>query len=137
MERHDRGRDRRDRAVVAPILLLGVVALFAAAATGLAIARRREARRFVTHVPALTTRYALRVGELIAFSDWRRLLTTRRSLPDRAAKRRFDAVHAAVARLAARLAALQDRPGGPTHDEERQVLLELAVARAGRPLARS
>jgi protease PrsW len=116
-------------ALVALVLLLGFVGLFTAAAVGLGIARGREARRFVRYVPLLTSRYALRPEELHAFSDWRRLLATRRSLPGRASRRRFDAVHAAVARLAS----LQDRPGGPTPDEERRALEELEAARSGRP----
>lgn len=116
--------------VVAVALLVGFVVLFAAAAVGLAVARGREARRFVRDVPLLTNRYQLRPEELSTFSDWRRLLATRRSLPGRASRRRFDAVHAAVARLAA----LQDRPGGPTAEEERRALAELEAARAGRPL---
>jgi protease PrsW len=116
--------------VVALVLLLGFVGLFTAAAVGLGIARGREARRFVRYVPLLTSRYALRAEELYTFSDWRRLLATRRALPGRASRRRFDAVHAAVARLAA----LQDRPGGPTPDEERRAIEALASARAGRPV---
>jgi protease PrsW len=117
-------------ALVAVILILGFIGLFTAAAVGLAVARGREARRFVRDVPLLTSRYALRPEELHTFSDWRRLLATRRALPGRASRRHFDAVHAAVARLAA----LQDRPGGPTIQEERQALEELAAARAGRPV---
>lgn len=114
-------------AIVAAILMLGFVALFITCAVVLAVGRGRRAHRFVQLVPILTARYQLRYGELVAFSDWRRLLATRRSLPNRAARRRFDAVHGAVARLAA----LQDRPGGPTREEERRALAELEDARAG------
>jgi protease PrsW len=116
-------------AIVAAALLLGFVGLFVGCAVTLAVARGRRARRFVQLVPMLTARYQLRHEELVAFSDWRRLLATRRMLPDRATRRRFDAVHGAVARLAA----LQDRPGGPTLDEEQRALAELAAARAGVP----
>jgi RsiW-degrading membrane proteinase PrsW (M82 family) len=114
-------------AVVAGALVLGFVVLFVSCAVTLAVARGRRARRFVSIVPMLTTRYRLRYEELVAFSDWRRLLATRRALPGRASRRRFDAVHGAVARLAA----LQDRPGGPTPDEEELALSELEAARAG------
>jgi protease PrsW len=116
--------------VVAAALVLGFVALFLGCAVGLAVARGRRARRFVQLVPMLTARYGLRHEELVAFSDWRRLLATRRRLPDRASRRRFDTVHGAVARLAA----LQDRPGGPTSDEERRALAELSAARLGAPI---
>lgn len=111
------------------LLVLAFIGLFVAAVIVLIVARRREVRRFVTAVPLLTTRYGLRPEELIAFSDWRRLLATRRSLPNRGARRHFDAVHAAVARLAS----LQERPGGPTEDENRRAMAELAAARAGHP----
>jgi protease PrsW len=114
-------------ALVAAGLLLGFIAVFVTTAIGLAVARGRRARRFVQLVPMLTARYGLRYHELVAFSDWRRLLATRRALPDRASRRRFDAVHGAVARLAA----LQDRPGGPTPDEDRGALAELEAARHG------
>lgn len=116
-------------AIVATVLLFGFVGLFVACAVTLAVARGRRARRFVLLVPMLTARYGLRYEELVTFSDWRRLLATRRALPNRASRRRFDAVHGAVARLAA----LQDRPGGPTPDEERRALAELGAARAGLP----
>lgn len=114
-------------ALVAGVLLLGFVGLFIGCAVTLAVARGRRARRFVALVPMLTARYRLRYEELVAFSDWRRLLATRRALPNRASRRRFDAVHGAVARLAA----LQDRPGGPTPAEERAALAELEAARTG------
>jgi protease PrsW len=115
---------------VAVVLVLGFVGLFLGCAVGLAVARGRRARRFVQLVPMLTARYGLRHEELVAFSDWRRLLATRRRLPDRATRRRFDTVHGAVARLAA----LHDRPGGPTSDEERRALAELSAARLGAPI---
>lgn len=116
-------------ALVAGALLVGFVVLFIGCAVTLAVARGRRASRFVAVVPMLTARYGLRYEELVAFSDWRRLLATRRALPGRASRRRFDAVHGAVARLAA----LHDRPGGPTPDEEQLALGELEAARAGAP----
>jgi protease PrsW len=114
-------------AVVAVLLVVGFTVLFVVTAVCLGVARQREARRFVGAVPILTGRYQLRPEELIAFSDWRRLLATRRSLPGRLERQRFDAVHAAVARLAA----LQERPGGPTPAEERHAVAELTAARRG------
>jgi protease PrsW len=114
-------------ALVAGMLVLGFISVFVTCAVLLAVARGRRARRFVELVPFLTSRYGLRQEELIAFSDWRRLLATRRALPDRATKRRFDTVHGAVARLAA----LHDRPGGPTGPEEREALADLTAARTG------
>lgn len=114
-------------AVVAVLLVGGFVAVFVVCAVTLVAARGRRARRFVTAVPYLTARYGLRPQELAAFSDWRRLLATRRALPDRSSRRHFDAVHGAVARLAA----LQQRPGGPTAAEERSAVADLELARLG------
>lgn len=91
------------------VLLGGIglfVALFVAVAVGLRRARRREQRRFVAAVGMLALRYQLAPSEAEAFGSWQRLRATRRALPRRA-RRDFDRVHAAIARLAA----LHDRPG--------------------------
>lgn len=116
-------------ALVALVLVLGFVTLFVATAVTLVLWRHRQARRFVAAVPALTATYGLHPHELVAFSDWRRLLATRRALPDRATRRHFDAVHGAVARLVA----LHERPGGPTAEEQHRGLAELGRAREIRP----
>lgn len=61
--------------------------------------RRRSQRRFNQLVPWLADRYAIPQSEVSAFSDWSRMLRSRRSLPRRQ-RRHFDGVHAALARLA-------------------------------------
>lgn len=91
------------------VLLGGIavfVGLFVAVAVGLSAARRREQRRFVDAVGMLALRYQLGPTETEALGSWQRLRSTRRALPRRA-RRDFDRVHAAVARLAV----LHERPG--------------------------
>lgn len=101
------------------------VLLFAAAALTVALIRRHEQRRFVELAPDLARRYGLSPNQVAVFADWRRLLTTRRSLP-RSQRANFDQVHAALARLA-----LYHRRSGPPEPDVEEVLagqLQHAVA---------
>lgn len=75
------------------------VVLFVAVAVVLATARRREQRHFVHMAPFLVQQYRLSDEEAVRFSDWTALLRARRAVPRRA-RRHFDHVHAALARLA-------------------------------------
>ncbi len=83
------------------------VVLFVTVAVTLVRARRREQRRFVQMTPFLTKQYRLTTGEAQHFADWAALLRARRALPRRA-RRSFDRVHAALARLAMLHAGLND-----------------------------
>ncbi len=80
--------------------------------------RQRDRRQFLAVAPMLVQRYGLTPAELEIFSDWGRMLAVRRSLP-RARRRTFDAVHAALARLAV----LHARPVVNPTDEARLVNL--------------
>ena len=83
------------------------VILFCAVAVALARARRRELRRFEQMTPFLTQYYRLSDIEAGHFADWTAMLRARRSMPRRA-RRSFDRVHAALARLAWVHAGLND-----------------------------
>ncbi len=99
-------------AVVGFLLLFGIVAVL------LIRFRQRDRRQFLAVAPMLVQRYGLTPAELEIFSDWGRMLAVRRSLP-RARRRTFDAVHAALARLAV----LHARPVVNPTDEARLVNL--------------
>lgn len=88
--------------------------------------RRKEERRFVELVPWLAQRYRMMPAEVEVFGHFRQMLRARRRLP-RADRRRFDAVHAALARLAL----LHDRPGGADQPTESRLLEQLTRARSG------
>ena len=83
------------------------VVLFCAVAVALVRARRRELRRFEQMTPFLTQYYRLSDTEAGHFADWTAMLRARRSMPRRA-RRSFDRVHAALARLAWVHAGLND-----------------------------
>ena len=106
------------------------VVLFCAVAVALVRARRRELRRFEQMTPFLTQYYRLSDTEAGHFADWTSMLSARRSMPRRA-RRSFDRVHAALARLASVHAGLNDVD--PT--VERVLKAQLDDARA--ELARS
>lgn len=86
--------------------------------------RRRSEMRFNQLVPWLAHRYHIPQSEVAAFANFRTTLTLRRALP-RAQRRHFDAVHAALARLAV----LHDRPGGVDPTAEALLLSQLQRAR--------
>jgi len=113
-----------------PIILLvamvGFVVLFVTAATMVVLARQTERRQFTERVPFLAARYGLSPAEVGPFLAWSTLLRTRRSLP-RGARRSFDEMHRALARLAC----LHGRPGVPTQAEEAVLFEQLQHARRG------
>lgn len=102
---------------VIAVAALGFVLLFVAVVIALVRLRRAEQRRFEAAIPAMAGRYGLTPAELAVFGSWNGLLRTRRSLP-RHDRRRFDALHAALARLAT----LQQRLGEDPVMEERLVM---------------
>jgi protease PrsW len=109
------------------VLALGFIALFAGTATVLVVGRLRGRDEFARAVPAVAARYGLTPQEVLVFSDWRRILAIRRSLPARA-RPAFDARHAAIARLIA----WQRRPGPPDPAGEARLVASLWDAR-GQP----
>ena len=114
---------------VAVRVVLGVAALFVvlffAVAVALVHARRREQERFVRMWPFLTRRYGLPPGDFDYLVDWASLRRARRQVPRRA-RRAFDQVHAALARLAM----LHERLAELDPDDERVLAAQLSEARA-------
>lgn len=111
------------------IVLVGIlvfVCLFAIVVTALIIARRRQQRLFSAAVPWLAQRYGLTENEVMLFVNWRVMLSYRRRLP-RAQRKRFDAVHAALARLAV----LHARPVPIDRQTEEVLVSDLHDARYG------
>ena len=109
--------------VVVVTALLFVV-LFVAVAVALTRARRSEQRRFEAMTTFLAARYGMSAAEAAPFVSWSALLRHRRSLPRRA-RRSFDAVHAALARLSM----LHERLNAADPDVERVLEAELRRAR--------
>ena len=113
-------------AVVVGVVIICFVLLFVATAIGVVLLRRRDQRRYVELLPHIASRYNLppeRVSMLLTPSSRR---AARSGLPDRAAKRRFDAEASAVARLAA----LFDHGSpAPAEDEARLVSMLAAAQR--------
>jgi RsiW-degrading membrane proteinase PrsW (M82 family) len=83
------------------------VILFFSVALALVRARRSEVRRFEQMTPFLVRQYRLSDAEAVQFTDWATMLRARRVMPRRA-RRSFDRVHAALARLAMVHAGLND-----------------------------
>ena len=110
-------------AVVAPLF----VVLFVAVVVALVRMRRSEQRRFVAQWPFLVRQYGLNAAEQAMFVDWKQMLGARRGLPRRL-RRRFDAMHAAMARLSMHHARLS------THDPTRERVLAEQLAAARREL---
>ncbi len=111
------------------VLLVAVLvffALFVVSAIVLYKTRRSEERRLIQLVPWLAQRYGLPAGEIAQFGDFRSMLGARRRL-SKSERRRFDAIHAALARLAV----LHDRPGPTDVGTEQVLIAQLARARAG------
>jgi protease PrsW len=101
------------------------VAIFALTVVLVALVRRRERRDYVAAMPYVVHRYGLPPEEVGVFSTWGEMLSHRRRLP-RAHRRRFDDVHAALARLAA----LHARPGTVDPVDEQRLAQQLREARA-------
>jgi len=107
------------------VAMIAFVCLFIAAAVAVFIIRRSQQRRFVASVPYLANRYHLAQNEVAVFGNWRVMLHARRALP-RAKRSGFDAVHAALARLAL----LHERPGDLDTVAEQRLVDQLSRARA-------
>ena len=103
---------------------LAFIGLFIAAAVAVFVIRRQQQQRFVAAVPNLATRYHLPTNEVAAFGNWRTMHHARRALP-RSQRRDFDAVHAALARLAD----LHQRPGPVDGVAEQRLVDQLHRAR--------
>ncbi|MGF1599647.1 MAG: PrsW family glutamic-type intramembrane protease [Acidimicrobiales bacterium] len=101
------------------------VGLFVAAVVTVVVIRRSEQRDFLTAVPMLAQRYGVPQHEAQVFGYWRSLLLARRRLP-RGQRSDFDAVHAALARLAL----LHARPGPVDLADELRLVDQLQRARA-------
>jgi RsiW-degrading membrane proteinase PrsW (M82 family) len=102
------------------------LSMFVAVATVLYRLRRREERRFLELVPWMSARYGFAAHEAAMFGNFRELTAARKRLPADG-RQRFDAVHAALARLAL----LHDRNGGADHESEARLVDQLRRARAG------
>jgi protease PrsW len=111
-------------AALSLLVIVAYVVLFAISAVVLVIGRLRGRTHFARSVPAVAARYGLTHDEVLVFSDWRRTLAVRRSLPPRQ-RRSFDARHAAIARLVA----LHRRPQPPDAAVEAQLVGSLWEAR--------
>jgi RsiW-degrading membrane proteinase PrsW (M82 family) len=115
-------------AVIILVAIGGFVVLFLSFVSVLYRIRRREERRFIQLVPWLARRYGLSPAEISSFGNFRAMLAIRKTL-DKAQRRQFDAVHAALARLAV----LHDRPGETDVATEQLLVDQLQRARSGRP----
>lgn len=107
------------------VAALCFVGLFVAAVVTVILIRRAQQQRFVAAAPMLAQRYGVTPAEAQVFSNWRIMLATRRRLP-RSKRPGFDAVHAALARLAL----LHERPGAIDAVAERRLVDQLHRARA-------
>jgi protease PrsW len=115
------GLDDERILLVAAVAFVGIFALTVVLVT---LVRRGERRDYVAAMPYVAHRYGLTADEVSVFSTWGALLSHRRRLP-RAHRRRFDDVHAALARLAA----LHARPGGVDPVDEERLAQQLREAR--------
>jgi RsiW-degrading membrane proteinase PrsW (M82 family) len=111
------------------VLLLAILlflSLFGAVALTVAIIRTRTSRAFIASIPWLAQRYGVSETEVAVFSDWRGMLRFRRRL-SKADRKRFDAIHVALARLML----LHQRPGPVDLVRERILADQLQDARHG------
>lgn len=118
-----------DRMGGALFLLVAVtifVVLFISVALVLYRLRRNEERRFIELVPWLSARYQLPPDQIAVFGTFRQMLRARRRMPA-GERRRFDDVHAALARLAL----LHDRVDGADQQSEGRLVDQLRRARTG------
>lgn len=100
--------------------------LFVAAITTVIVLRRQEQQRFLRAVPMLAQRYGMSPQEVQTFGHWQEMLKARRRLSPRSKKKRFDAVHACLARLAL----LHSRPGTVEPVAEQRLSHQLQRARS-------
>jgi RsiW-degrading membrane proteinase PrsW (M82 family) len=106
------------------IAALCFIALFLAAVVTVITIRSHQQRRFLAAVPMLAGRYGISPAEIQLFGRWREMLAARRRLPRRR-RASFDAVHAALARLAL----LHARPGPIDNADEQRLADQLRRAR--------
>ncbi len=103
----------------------GFIAMFLAAVVTVIRIHRHDHDEFNRLAPLLAERYGLTSREVAAFGSWQMVLNNRRNLL-RKERERFDAVHAALARLA-----LFHRRHGDRDPVDEQILAgRLAVARS-------
>ncbi|MEM9130927.1 MAG: PrsW family glutamic-type intramembrane protease [Actinomycetota bacterium] len=110
--------------IAIPLAALCFFLLFVAAVTTVIVLRRREQKRFQQAVPMLAARHGMSTEEVQTFGHWSTMLSARRRLP-RPTRSRFDAVHAALARLAL----LHSRPGPVDQVAEQRLAHQLQEAR--------
>jgi protease PrsW len=103
---------------------LSFVAVFGGAIGLVVKVRRAERDTYLAMAPTLVAHYGLSPAEVGVVGSWRELLTVRRGLP-RSERRRFDQMHAALARLAA----LHARPAGVDRSDEALLVDQLQRAR--------
>lgn len=108
-----------------PVYILLLAPLFLASAALLIFARQRGRATLARQVPRIAAYYGLTSQEAAAFSSWEAKLRVRRSLP-RHKRAAFDALHAAVARLAA----VQEWASPPSPEYKQRVVEGLWEARA-------
>lgn len=121
----DAGSDDNGNVMLLLLVVALFVVLFIAVFVKLRAMRRSEQRRFEQQLPFLVRQYGLTPDEQLMFINWRHLIGARKSLPRRQ-RRAFDAVHSAIARLAAQHQLLARK------DAETEAILvqQLSVARA-------
>jgi RsiW-degrading membrane proteinase PrsW (M82 family) len=76
------------------------LAVFGGTIVMVVMVRRRERERFLAAVPHLAAAYGVSAADAALFAGWRTMLQARRRLPA-TERRRFDDLHATLARLAA------------------------------------
>ncbi|HUG84712.1 MAG TPA: PrsW family glutamic-type intramembrane protease [Euzebya sp.] len=115
--------DRMGGGLFLLVTVIIFVTLFLSVAVVLYRLRRSEERRFLELVPWLSARYRLPDQEIAVFGTFRQMLRARRILrPEE--RRRFDDLHAALARLAL----LHDRLHGADPESEARLVDQLRRA---------
>lgn len=89
------------------------------------VVRRREKQLYLATMPYVASRYGMTMAEVGVFRTWREMLAHRRVLPRRQ-RRRFDDLHAALARLVA----LHGRGGEIDPVVEQRLVAQLNEARS-------
>ncbi len=113
--------------LIIAVAALTFVAIFGTGMAMLVVVRRNEQDHFVQSIPFLAGRYQLPSEEVAVFGNWSNLLRLRRALPNKAQKKHFDAMHTALARLAA----LHRYPEAVDPLTEERLASQLQLARQG------
>ena len=98
--------DQTGNAGIVGLAALAFVGVFVSTIVMVVRVRRRERQQLLAAVPVLAARYGIDPADAAVFASWRTVVRTRRHL-HRGDRRRFDDLHATLARLAA----LHARPG--------------------------